>query len=189
MRVNSFRDPRLWSGGAFRDSFTSPSAPRSSCSVRASSRSSGQTASVEHLVVELAQIEFRAQLFLSALTELAELELAQLVAEMPARARRCSGRFRPGSSAHPPRPICGKIQPPDRGSILWRECRCPPPAARREKARTTACRSPNWILIEANLFAELLGIERPALDVGVEVRGREDGISAALSCCCTESCM
>jgi len=41
----------------------------------------GQRAAVKHFVVELADVEFRAEFFLRALAKLAELELTQLVAQ------------------------------------------------------------------------------------------------------------
>ena len=40
-----------------------------------------KSATVEHFVMKFAQVEFRSQLLLSALAELADLELAEFVAE------------------------------------------------------------------------------------------------------------
>jgi len=47
--------------------------------VRESSKSSGSTPAAQHLVVEGANVEFRAQFLLRSVAKLAELELAQFV--------------------------------------------------------------------------------------------------------------
>ena len=85
-------------------------------------------------------------------------------------ATRCSGRFPIEWWVRPRRRICEKIPQPDRGSILWSGFRCPPPNARRETVRRKAAIIGDRILVEADFFAKLFGVQRPAFDIGIEAK-------------------
>ena len=137
-----------------------------------------ESAAAEDLVVEGADVEFGAELFLRALAELEDLELAELV----------------GAGLRGPRDVAVGLGLDERlvdvvlahvvddliaGPALRVDAGVDDEADGAEELGVEAAVVADGVLIEADFFAELLGVERPAFGVGAEA-GVEAELGQAL---------
>ncbi len=130
----------------------------------------GEGSAVEHLVVEAADVELGAQLFLGAVAEFAELELAELIAEGLGGPSDVAVRLRLDGGLIDGAGLAEELHDLIAGPAFGVDSGINDETDGAEQLRGEAAVVRDRILVEADLFAELLCVQGPAFNIGVEAQ-------------------